>query len=195
MRPEILKQGGWLSSSLSPEENQEADDQEAPNVQAWAFGLGLERLAMVLFEIPDIRLFWSQDERFWNQFEPGQITKFQPYSKYPPCYKDVSFWTFDTTTEHNSDDEKDNPPSTPARTTPQFHVNDFLDITRQVGGDLVEDVALVDTFVHPKNPGQVSHCYRITYRSMERSLTNEEVDIIQERLRQTVAQQLAIQLR
>jgi phenylalanyl-tRNA synthetase alpha chain len=143
---------------------------------------------MVLFEIPDIRLFWSQDERFWNQFGPGQITKFQPYSQHPPCYKDVSFWTFDTTTEQNSDDEKDYPPSTPARTA-------FLDITRQVGGDLVEDVALVDTFVHPKNPGQVSHCYRITYRSMDRSLTNEEVDIIQERLRQTVAQQLAIQLR
>ena len=25
----------------------------------WAFGLGLERWAMKLFEIPDIRLFWS----------------------------------------------------------------------------------------------------------------------------------------
>ena len=58
----------------------------------WAFGLGLERLAMVLFDIPDIRLFWSQDPRFLNQFQDGQITKFEPFSKYPPCYKDVSFW-------------------------------------------------------------------------------------------------------
>ena len=30
----------------------------------WAFGLGLERWAMKLFEIDDIRLFWSKDPRF-----------------------------------------------------------------------------------------------------------------------------------
>ena len=54
--------------------------------------LGLERLAMVLFDIPDIRLFWSQDERFLSQFQENQVTSFKPFSKYPPCYKDVSFW-------------------------------------------------------------------------------------------------------
>ena len=32
--------------------------------KAWAFGLGLERLAMVLFDVPDIRLFWSDDKRY-----------------------------------------------------------------------------------------------------------------------------------
>ena len=47
---------------------------------------------MVLFNIPDIRLFWSQDERFLSQFKSGKITQFQSYSKYPPCYKDMSFW-------------------------------------------------------------------------------------------------------
>lgn len=44
--------------------------------KGWAFGIGLERLAMVLFNIPDIRLFWSPDSRFISQFEDGQrITK------------------------------------------------------------------------------------------------------------------------
>lgn len=40
------------------------------NNVAWAFGLGLERLAMILFDIPDIRLFWSSDERFTSQVVP-----------------------------------------------------------------------------------------------------------------------------
>ena len=56
--------------------------------QAWAFGMGLERLAMVKFAINDIRLFWTQDARFTKQFKAGNLdTKFKPYSKFPPCFK------------------------------------------------------------------------------------------------------------
>ena len=61
----------------------------------WAFGLGLERWAMKLFEIEDIRLFWSQDPRFMKQFSAGEITKFKSYSKFPVCYKDIAFWLND----------------------------------------------------------------------------------------------------
>lgn len=89
---------------------------------SWAFGLGLERIAMVLFSIPDIRLFWSTDQRFLSQFKSGQISTFKPYSRFPPCYKDVSFWT-----------SKHQP----------FHENDFCDVVRDVAGDLVEDVKMV----------------------------------------------------
>lgn len=35
----------------------------------WAFGLGLERWAMKLYDIPDIRLFWSSDSGFLSQFK------------------------------------------------------------------------------------------------------------------------------
>lgn len=58
----------------------------------WAFGLGLERLAMILYGIPDIRLFWTEDPRFHEQFAKDDFVRFEPYSKYPPCYKDMSFW-------------------------------------------------------------------------------------------------------
>ena len=45
------------------------------HTNGWAFGLGLERLAMVLFEIPDIRLFWSEDARFTGQFAAGEVAE------------------------------------------------------------------------------------------------------------------------
>ena len=139
----------------------------------WAFGLGLERLAMVLFQIPDIRLFWSTDKRFTEQFQAGKITKFSPFSKYPPCYKDVSFWVDQTA---------------------GFNNNDFFEIVRGIGGDLVESVLLVDEFVHPKT-GRASKCFRVNYRSMERSLTNEEVDLLQEEVRTQMSDQLKVELR
>ena len=37
-------------------------------IQGFAFGIGLERLAMILYNVPDIRLFYSGDIRFTRQF-------------------------------------------------------------------------------------------------------------------------------
>jgi phenylalanyl-tRNA synthetase alpha chain len=74
---------------------------------------------MILYSIPDIRLFWSTDPRFLSQFKAGEISTFKSYSKYPSCFKDVSFWL-----PENSN----------------FHENDFCDLVRDVAGDLVEDV-------------------------------------------------------
>eukprot|EP00941_MAST-03F_sp_MAST-3F-sp1_P004110 g4110.t1 len=134
----------------------------------WAFGLGLERLAMVLWGIPDIRLFWSNDRRFLDQFEYGRSSKFTQFSKYPPCLKDISFWLPDNNNVQSVCE------------------NDIHECVREEAGDLVECVELIDNFVHPKT-GRVSHCYRINYRSMERNLTNAEIDSIQMRVRDRVS--------
>jgi phenylalanyl-tRNA synthetase alpha chain len=139
--------------------------------RAWAFGLGLERLAMVLFDIPDIRLFWTSDRRFLEQFRDGEITKFQPYSKFPPCFKDISFWL-----------PKDN----------TFHENDFYSVVREIGGDLIENVTLIDEF---SKGDRTSHCYRINFRSMDRSLTNAEVDVMQSAIRTDSVEKLNVELR
>ena len=137
----------------------------------WAFGLGLERLAMVLFSIPDIRLFWSTDDRFRKQFQGGTIVTFQSFSKYPPVKKDISFWI-----------------------TESFHPNDLNEIVRATAGDLVEKVELIDTFIHPKSK-RISHCYTIFYRSMERTLMNDEIDSLQERVRYEVVDKLNVDIR
>lgn len=90
---EILFNGKWMEVlGCGVIHNQVMKNAHKGDQMGWAFGLGLERLAMVLFSIPDIRLFWSTDERFTSQFKPGQMTKFVSFSKYPPCTKDVSFW-------------------------------------------------------------------------------------------------------
>lgn len=138
---------------------------------AWAFGLGLERLAMVLFDIPDIRLFWSADERFTSQFSSGQLgVKFKPFSKFPPCYKDMSFWINDEFTENN-----------------------LCEVVRGIAGDLAEEVKLIDNFTNKK--GMTSQCYRIAYRSMERSLTDEEINDLQWKVREEVQGKLKVVLR
>jgi phenylalanyl-tRNA synthetase alpha chain len=142
---------------------------------AWAFGLGLERLAMVLFAIPDIRLFWTADPRFTKQFKPGDMAaRFKPFSKFPPCFKDVSFWQ-------------------PEGRAPVSE-NDVCEVVRGVAGDLAESVTLIDEFTHPKT-GRASRCYRVAYRSMERSLEDEEINDLQERVRGELAGGMGVELR
>ncbi|KAI9190061.1 phenylalanyl-tRNA synthetase alpha subunit, mitochondrial [Blastocladiella emersonii ATCC 22665] len=151
---------------------------EKPKVVGWAFGLGLERLAMVLFGIPDIRLFWSTDPRFLDQFrgvdptDPKSLVQFKPFSSFPPCYKDMAFWL-------------------PAE---GMHDNSLFDVVRDVAGDLAEHVELLDAFTHPKT-GRTSKCFRITYRSMDRNVTNDEINAIQAKVRDAVASQLKVELR
>lgn len=135
----------------------------------WAFGLGLERLAMILFEIPDIRMFWSDDPRFLSQFKESEITKFKPFSKHPACYKDISMWIPDG-----------------------FHQNSLMHVIRETAGDLVEDVKLLDQF---KKDGKESRLYRLNYRALDRSLTNDEINVMQKQIRSRLTDELGVTIR
>ena len=137
----------------------------------WAFGFGMERLAIASMQLPDIRLLWSQDERVKRQLVLGN--KFKEVSKYPPITRDISFVV-----------AKD------------FVPNNYFDLIRDLGGDLVEEVKLLDTYTDPAKFGdKVSYTYHIVYRSPERTLTSEEVDIIQKKVYNQTAGQFKAELR
>jgi len=176
-----------------------------PDRVGWAFGVGLERIAMLLFGIPDIRLFWSKDQRFLGQFDESKPTKrFQPFSKHPAAPRDVAFWlpstgapvVADTPAGQSSTPSPAGGQPTEPNTSmpPVFHENDLMEVVRNTAGDSVEDVTLIDSFKHPKT-GKQSLCYRITYRSLEKTLTNEEANAFHERVRTELVTRFGVELR
>ena len=67
----ITKGTGWLEimgcGMVDPNVLQNCDI-DSEKYTGYAFGLGLERIAMLIYQIPDIRLFFENDVRFLNQF-------------------------------------------------------------------------------------------------------------------------------
>jgi phenylalanyl-tRNA synthetase alpha chain len=121
----------------------------------WAFGFGLERLAIASMELPDIRLLWSSDPRVKEQLKLGN--KYKEVSKFPPVVRDISFIV-------NQD----------------FVPNDYFDLIREVGEAMVENVELLDKYENAEKfgAGKLSYTFRITYRHLDRTLTNEEVNVL-----------------
>ncbi len=125
----------------------------------WAFGLGLERLAIISMQLPDIRLLWSNDERVKKQLVLGNIYK--EVSRYPAVIRDISFVVSKT-----------------------FSPNDYFDLVRDVLGDMAEEVALMDEYENDAKFGadKKSYAYRVTYRSLDKTLTDDEVNTMHKEL-------------
>lgn len=67
----ICKDSGWLEvmgAGMVHPNVFKAVGYNPKDYQGFAFGLGLERIAMLKYNIPDIRLFYSGDLKFINQF-------------------------------------------------------------------------------------------------------------------------------
>lgn len=172
---EIEKEGKWIeilgSGVVRPVvlENLGVDPEQ---YNGWAFGFGLERLAIASMDLPDIRLLWSEDERIKRQLKLGN--KFEEVSKYPPIVRDISFIVGD-----------------------DFVPNNYFDLIRDLGGDPVEEVRLLDKYKDEEKfgPGRISYTYRVIYRSMDRTLKSKEVDKIQDEIYSQTAKQFNAELR
>jgi len=145
---------------------------DSKNYTGWAFGFGLERLAIISMALPDIRLLWSQDPRVKKQLKLGQ--SFVEVSKYPPITRDISFIV-----------------------DKSFVPNNYFDLVRDIAGDLVEQVELKDKFENEQKFGKdkVSYTYRVVYRSPDRTLKTEEVEPLQNQLYQQTKDQFNAELR
>lgn len=138
----------------------------------WAFGFGLERLAIISMDLPDIRLFWSEDPRVTKQLKLGN--KYEEVSKYPPIVRDISFIVPNT-----------------------FIPNDYFDLVRDNAGDLVEEIKLLDKYENAEKFGvdKLSYAFRITYRSLDRTLVSEEIDELHKKIEKATTETFGAQVR
>ncbi|MFC1625316.1 hypothetical protein ACFL1O_00320 [Patescibacteria group bacterium] len=173
---EIEKNGRWLEvlgSGVVKGSVLEKLGVDPSRYNGWAFGFGIERLAMLKMNIPDIRIFWSQDKRITSQFK-NLDSQYKEVSKFPMIYKDISFVV-----------DKD------------MNLSRYYEIVRDYADDLIEEVKLLDKYENEKKFGhnKISYTFRIIYRSCERTLTNEEVNKIQEKIIKALEQNELWQVR
>jgi len=172
---EIEKDGRWLEVLGSGVVKRSVLDKlgvDASEYNGWAFGFGLERLAILSMDLPDIRLFWSKDPRVTKQLRLGK--KFVEVSKYPPITRDISFVV-----------------------DKSFIPNNYFDLIRDIGGDLIEQVELLDKYENREKfgPDRVSYTYRVVYRSNERTLNISEVEPLHNQLYEQTRVQFDAELR
>ncbi len=173
MEMEIEKDGTWIEMlGCGVPRESVLKNFGVENYTGWAFGFGLERLAMVGMQLPDIRLLWSNDERVKKQLKLGTVYK--EVSKYPKILRDISFVV----------------PKT-------FVPNNYFDLIRDIGGDLVEEVTLLDKYENDQKFGadKMSYTYRIIYRSVDKTLKTEEIDPLQQKIESETKKQFGAEIR
>ena len=99
--------------------------------------------------------------------------RFTPFSTYPAVARDIAFYA---------------PIDLP--------VADLMQVMTQAGGKLLENVELFDEYRGENVPdGQRSLAFSLTYQARDRTLTDEEVEPLLEKVRKALTQEFAVTLR
>ncbi len=100
-------------------------------------------------------------------------SRFSPFSTYPAVARDIAFYA---------------PIDLP--------VADLMQVMTKAGGNLLENVELFDEYRGENVPeGQRSLAFSLTYQARDRTLTDEEVEPLLEKVRKALTQEFAVTLR
>ncbi|XP_004626167.1 ferredoxin-fold anticodon-binding domain-containing protein 1 [Octodon degus] len=133
--------------------------------------INLDLLTMLVWSIYDWRMLWTFDNRFLKNFVPEKTAPFKSYSLYPPCYvHDISFWL---------DEQKG------------FDELEFHTVARAVSQETITSIQLLGRFQHPRT-GQISLCYRLTYQTCDKALTQQQVALMQFQFRKEIQKRLHV---
>ncbi len=176
MEIDVLYNGQWLeilgSGTVHPNVLQSLWlDPEKYNWRA--FGIWVERIAMPVKNIPDIRIFWSEDSRITTQ--RGTLEKqYEEVSKFPASSRDFSIII------PNSYDERE-----------------ITELMRDNWQELIEKIEKTSEWDGQGKfwPDHKSVSYRITFRSIDRTLTNDEVNLMYFTMREKINSELWLTLR
>lgn len=92
----------------------------------------------------------------YEPFTPPADVRFRPFSEYPFVSRDIALWVKETVA-----------------------AADIEAVLREGAGDLLVRLSQFDEF---KKDGRVSYAFRLVFQSKERTLTDEEVGVIMERI-------------
>lgn len=102
-----------------------------------------------------------------------RVPIFQPYSSYPASDRDIAFYV----------------PN-------QVSVAEIDRLLRKTGGKLLESVELFDEYRGSHVPeGQRSLAFRLVYRASDRTLTDDDIEPIQQKIRDALTDKFRVELR
>jgi phenylalanyl-tRNA synthetase beta chain len=102
-----------------------------------------------------------------------RVPIFQPYSAYPASDRDIAFFI-----------------------STQFSEADIERVIRKAGGILLESVELFDEYRGKNVPeGQRSLAFRLVYRASDRTLTEEDIEPVHQKVRESLVEKFRVDLR